>query len=42
GGISALAPNQRTVLSKLGLKALIGGTIASLLTASIAGMIIGF
>jgi CNT family concentrative nucleoside transporter len=41
GGISALAPGQRVVLSKLGVKALIGGTIASLLSASIAGMIIG-
>ncbi|MBT4340173.1 MAG: Na+ dependent nucleoside transporter [Bacteroidetes bacterium] len=41
GGISALAPGQRKNLSKLGLKALAGGTIASLLSASIAGMIIG-
>ncbi|MFC2114052.1 NupC/NupG family nucleoside CNT transporter [Bacteroidota bacterium] len=41
GGIGVLAPNQRANLSKLGLKALLGGTIASLLSASIAGIIIG-
>ncbi len=40
GGISALAPNQRVTLSQLGIKALIGGTIATLLTASIAGIIL--
>jgi concentrative nucleoside transporter, CNT family len=38
GGIGTLAPTQRTTLAQLGLKAMIGGTIASLLTASIAGM----
>ena len=41
GGIGSLAPGQRKVLSKFGLKALIGGTIASLISATIAGMIIG-
>ena len=41
GGIGSLAPNQRKTLSELGLKALIGGTIASLLSATIAGLIIG-
>ena len=41
GGIGALEPKQRTNLSKLGFKALIGGTLASLLSATIAGMIIG-
>jgi CNT family concentrative nucleoside transporter len=40
GGISAIAPNKREVLSQLGLKALLGGTIATLITASIAGMLI--
>ncbi|WP_256012648.1 NupC/NupG family nucleoside CNT transporter [Desertivirga xinjiangensis] len=40
GGIGALAPNQRENLSKLGIKALIGGTLACLLTAAIVGMII--
>ena len=41
GGIGALEPKQRKNLSKFGFKALIGGTIASLLSATIAGMIIG-
>lgn len=41
GGIGSLAPGQRTQLSKYGMKALIGGTIASLMSATIAGMIIG-
>lgn len=38
GGIGALAPSKRTVLAELGVKALIGGTIACFLTAAIAGM----
>ncbi len=37
-GIGGLAPEQRPTLVALGIKAMIGGTIASLLTASIAGM----
>ncbi|WP_035916887.1 NupC/NupG family nucleoside CNT transporter [Flavimarina sp. Hel_I_48] len=41
GGIGSLAPGQRRTLSEFGIKALIGGTIASLLSATIAGMIIG-
>ncbi len=41
GGIGAIEPKQRKNLSKLGFKALIGGTLASLLSATIAGMIIG-
>lgn len=41
GGIGSLAPGQRSQLSKFGMKALIGGTIASLISATIAGMIIG-
>ena len=41
GGIGALAPNQRKTLSQFGLKAVLGGTLASLLSATIAGMIIG-
>lgn len=39
GGISALAPNQRGVLAKLGLRALLGGTLACLMTATVAGML---
>tara|TARA_R110002073_G_scaffold40547_5_gene115268 strand:+ start:428117 stop:429865 length:1749 start_codon:yes stop_codon:yes gene_type:complete len=41
GGIGSLAPGQRKVLSEFGMKALIGGSIASLISATIAGMIIG-
>lgn len=41
GGIGSLAPGQRETLSKFGMKALIGGSIASLISATIAGMIIG-
>jgi CNT family concentrative nucleoside transporter len=41
GGIGSLAPGQRKTLSEFGIKALIGGTIASLVSATIAGMIIG-
>ncbi len=41
GGIGSLAPGQRKTLSEFGMKALLGGTIASLLSATIAGMIIG-
>ena len=41
GGIGSLAPNQRENLSKFGFLAVVGGTLASLLSATIAGMIIG-
>jgi CNT family concentrative nucleoside transporter len=41
GGIGSLAPGQRKILSQFGMKALLGGTIASLISATIAGMIIG-
>lgn len=41
GGIGALAPGQRLNLSKLGFKSLIGGGMASLLSATIIGMLIG-
>ncbi len=41
GGIGSLAPSQRQTLSELGIKALIGGTLASLLSATIAGMLLG-
>lgn len=41
GGIGGLAPNKRGFLSKQGLRALVGGSIASLLSATIIGMILG-
>ena len=40
GGISALAPGKRVTLTELGFKALIGGTIATLLTGCLAGALI--
>ena len=39
GGISALAPSQRKTLTELGIKALIGGTVACFMTAAVAGML---
>jgi CNT family concentrative nucleoside transporter len=41
GGIGSLAPGQRRTLSEFGLRAVLGGTLASLLSATIAGMILG-
>jgi concentrative nucleoside transporter, CNT family len=41
GGIGALAPGRRVLLSKFGVPALIGGTLASLMSATIIGMIMG-
>ena len=40
GGISAISPDQRPTLTELGIKALIGGTIACFLTAAVAGMVL--
>ncbi len=40
GGIGSLAPSRRGDLSRLGFRALIGGTMASLFTAVIVGMLI--
>jgi len=41
GGIGALAPGKRVVLSKYGMYALLAGTLASLMSATIIGMILG-
>ncbi len=41
GGIGALAPNKKVLLSRLGFRALVGGAIASMLSATIVGMIMG-
>jgi concentrative nucleoside transporter, CNT family len=40
GGISALEPSRRADLAKLGFRALIAGTLASYLSATLAGMLI--
>jgi CNT family concentrative nucleoside transporter len=41
GGIGGLAPNQRKVLSKFGFRAVLGGTIALLLSATLVGALLG-
>lgn len=41
GGIGVLAPERRKDLAQLGVKSLIAGTLACLMTASIAGMFLG-
>lgn len=41
GGISALAPNQRKNLSNLGFRALLGGGISALLSATLVAIILG-
>lgn len=38
GGIGSLAPEKRAELSKLGFRAMLGGTVACLLTATVVGM----
>jgi CNT family concentrative nucleoside transporter len=40
GGIGALVPERRADLAKLGMRALVAGTLASYLSATIAGMLI--
>ncbi len=39
GGIGALAPERKSDLARLGMRALVGGTLATLLTATLAGML---
>ncbi|MEM6562757.1 MAG: nucleoside transporter C-terminal domain-containing protein, partial [Planctomycetota bacterium] len=41
GGISVLAPQRRADLSRLGVLAMIGGTIASFMTACVVGLMVG-
>jgi CNT family concentrative nucleoside transporter len=40
GGIGSLVPNRKGTLAKLGMRALLGGTLACLFTAAIAGMLV--
>jgi CNT family concentrative nucleoside transporter len=40
GGIGALAPNRKGDLAKLGIRAMLAGTMANLMSASIAGMLL--
>ncbi|MBU8908826.1 NupC/NupG family nucleoside CNT transporter [Desertibacillus haloalkaliphilus] len=39
GGLGGLAPDRRSDIAKLGMRAVVAGTLASLLSASIAGML---
>ncbi len=41
GGIGALAPGRRVLLAQLGMRALLAGTLASLLSATIIGILMG-
>ncbi len=40
GGIGALAPNRRNELARLGLRAMLAGTMANLMSASIVGILL--
>jgi len=41
GGIGSLIPERRSELAKLGLRAMLAGTLANFMTACIAGLISG-
>jgi CNT family concentrative nucleoside transporter len=36
-----LAPNQRPVIARLGIKALVAGSLANLMSAALAGLLLG-
>ena len=40
GGIGGIAPNRRSDLARIGFRAMIGGSLAAFMTATIAGMLI--
>ncbi|MGH9859207.1 MAG: nucleoside transporter C-terminal domain-containing protein, partial [Candidatus Acidiferrales bacterium] len=40
GGIGALAPNKKEELARLGLRAMLAGTMANLMAAAIAGILL--
>ena len=41
GGISPMAPHRRKDISALGMKAVLGGALVTLLTATLAGILLG-
>jgi CNT family concentrative nucleoside transporter len=41
GGLSPLAPERKPLISKLALRAMLGGAFASWMTATVAGMFLG-
>jgi CNT family concentrative nucleoside transporter len=40
GGIGNMAPNRKTDLAKLGIRSVIGGSLAAFMTAAVAGMLL--
>ncbi|MCB9548510.1 MAG: NupC/NupG family nucleoside CNT transporter [Myxococcales bacterium] len=40
GGIGGIAPERRSDLARIGMKAMIGGTLAAFMTATVAGMLL--
>ncbi len=40
GGIGCIAPTRRSDLARLGLRAMIAGTLAAFMTATVAGMLV--
>ncbi|MGO1542613.1 MAG: nucleoside transporter C-terminal domain-containing protein, partial [Luteimonas sp.] len=42
GGIGGIAPNRRADLARFGLRAVLGGTIVTMMTATIAGVLAHF
>ena len=40
GGLGGLAPNRRSEIAHLGLRAILAGTLANLMSAAIAGMLL--
>jgi len=40
GGIGGIAPSRRQDLSRIGLRAMIAGTLAAFMTATVAGMLV--
>ena len=39
GGIGGIAPDRKSDLARLGLRAVLGGTLATMMTATIAGVL---
>jgi len=40
GGIGALAPNKKSELARLGIRAMLAGTMANLMSASLVGIML--
>ena len=41
GGLGGIAPDRRSEIAQLGLKAILAGTLANLMSATIAGIMLG-